>query len=253
MVSLDTKLTSGNASIRNKHPCLYKIGQPQGIAPTPHRQFHLTNSCIARYPMRLPEVLSIEEVTQILRVTGNLKHRAILTTIYLAGLRLNELADLKIADIDSKRMQIKVCQGKGKKDRVTLLSPCLLHILRQYFKAQKPKSWLFEGASGEQYSDRSVQNILKHSLAKTKNTKRATIHTLRHSFATHLLEQGIDLRYIQSLLGHTNSKTTEIYAHVTTKGVVKSPFDSLSFYIVGVYLMEIKHLVELLFVTVPLF
>ncbi len=184
-----------------------------------------------RAEKHLPDVLSIEEVAQILRATDNLKHRAILTTIYSAGLRLNELIELKITDIDSQRMQIKVCQGKGAKDRLTLLSPRLLEILRQYFKEYKPKVWLFEGAGGEKYSDRSVQKILKHSLAKTTITKRATIHTLRHSFATHLLEQGTDLRYIQSLLGHSSSKTTEIYTHVTTKGFdqIKSPLDSLDF------------------------
>jgi site-specific recombinase XerD len=126
-------------------------------------------------------------------------------------------------------MQIRVEQSKGKKDRYTLLSVKTLDTLRQYFQVYKPNTWLFEGPKGTQYSDRSIQSILKISVAKTDIKKRVTVHTLRHSFATHLLENGTDLRYIQTLLGHESSKTTEIYTHVTTKGFeqIKSPMDRL--------------------------
>ena len=166
----------------------------------------------------LPEVLSEQEVTAILNATVNLKHKAILMTIYSAGLRISEAINLKIKDIDSQRMQIRVEQSKGKKDRYTLLGNKTLEILRKYVAEYKPKVWLFEGAKGEQYAPRSIQEILKKSVAKTTIKKKISVHTLRHSFATHLLEAGTDLRYIQSLLGHANSKTTEIYTHITTKG-----------------------------------
>lgn len=177
----------------------------------------------------LPEVLSEEEVTAILKSISNLKHRAIIMTIYSGGLRISELINLKIKDIDSNRMQIRVSQSKGKKDRYTLLSTKTLITLRQYFIEYKPQVWLFEGINGDQYSARSIQNILKAALQKTGIKKRITVHSLRHSFATHLLENGTDLRYIQSLLGHESSKTTEIYTHITTKGMdqIKNPLDKL--------------------------
>lgn len=151
-------------------------------------------------------------------------------TIYSAGLRIGEAINLKIKDIDSQRMQIRVEQGKGKKDRYTLLGVKTLEILRKYVLENKPKVWLFEGANGENYSQKGIQSILKKSLEKTGIKKRVTVHTLRHSFATHLLEAGTDLRYIQSLLGHSNSKTTEIYTHITTKGFeqIKNPLDKLN-------------------------
>jgi len=178
----------------------------------------------------LPTVLSEHEITEILNAVENIKHKAILITIYSAGLRISEVISLKIKDIDSKRMQIRVEQGKGKKDRYTLLSVKTLEILRKYFVEYKPKIWLFEGQSGEQFSSRSIQNILRAAVAKTNIKKKVTPHTLRHSFATHLLENGTDLRYIQSLLGHESSKTTEVYTHITTKGFdqIKSPLDKLN-------------------------
>ncbi|MDP4277923.1 MAG: tyrosine-type recombinase/integrase [Bacteroidota bacterium] len=178
----------------------------------------------------LPTVLSEDEVCAILTSTSNLKHKTILMTIYSAGLRVSEAINLKIEDIDSKRMQIRVEQSKGKKDRYTLLSVKTLEMLRTYFNVYKPKYWLFEGPKGEQYSARSIQCILKSSVEKTSIKKHVTVHTLRHSFATHLLENGTDLRYIQTLLGHESSKTTEIYTHVTTKGFdqIKSPLDKLN-------------------------
>lgn len=182
----------------------------------------------------LPEVLSEEEVAAIIKATGNNKHRAILMTIYSAGLRISELINLKIKDIDSDRMQIRIEQGKGKKDRYTLLSPRTLEILRQYFKENRPHMYLFEGQGSTKenpvhYSATSIASILNAALRKTGIAKKVTVHTLRHSFATHLLERGTDLRYIQSLLGHESPKTTEIYTHITTKGFdqIKSPLDNL--------------------------
>ena len=178
----------------------------------------------------LPIVLSQDEVQLILTAPTNLKHRAILTTIYSAGLRVSEAIALKKNDIDSKRMQIRVTQAKGKKDRYTLLSPKTLDLLRRYVLQYKPQEYLFEGPSNQPYSDRSIQSILKSALKTSAIEKRVTVHTLRHSFATHLLEAGTDLRYIQSLLGHESSRTTEIYTHITTKGFdqIKSPLDNLN-------------------------
>jgi site-specific recombinase XerD len=177
----------------------------------------------------LPTVLSEDEVKQIINSVSNLKHKAILLTIYSAGLRLSEVINLKIGDIDSTRKAIIIKGAKGKKDRNSLLSEKLLLILREYFKQYKPKVWLFEGQYGEQYSDRSVQSIYRKACYNAKIMKKSSVHTLRHSFATHLLERGTDLRYIQELLGHSSSKTTEIYTHITHKGMenVKSPLDNI--------------------------
>lgn len=182
-----------------------------------------------RKEQTLPVVLSEKEISDIIKATKNIKHKTILMTIYSAGLRIGEALSLKVKDIDSKRMQIRVEQAKGKKDRYTVLSPKTLDILRIYFKEYKPKNWLFESPSGNQYSRRSIQVILGMAVQKAKIKKRVTVHTLRHSFATHLLENGTDLRYIQTLLGHSSSKTTEIYTHVTTRGFnnIKSPLDKL--------------------------
>jgi len=182
-----------------------------------------------RKEQTLPVVLNEEEVSKILNASENIKHKAILMTIYSAGLRIGEALSLKVKDIDSKRMQIRVEQAKGKKDRYTVLSPVTLEVLKKYFKEYKPKKWLFEGPNHTKYSDTSVQAILRTAVVKANIKKRVTVHTLRHSFATHLLENGTDLRYIQTLLGHSSSKTTEIYTHVTTKafGQIKSPLDNL--------------------------
>lgn len=181
-------------------------------------------------PHKLPSVLSTEEVQRIIGTIENLKHKCIILTIYSAGLRISELVNLKVADIDSKRMLIHVKGAKGKKDRYTLLSEKLLICLRQYFKEYKPRDYLFEGQTGEEYATRNIQILFKTACRKARITKDVTVHTLRHSFATHLLENGTDLRYIQSLLGHESSKTTEIYTHITTKGMenVKSPLDGLN-------------------------
>lgn len=178
----------------------------------------------------LPNVLSKEEVRSILHAPSNIKHRAMLSLIYSCGLRRSELINLKPVHIDSKRNLIIIKQAKGRKDRIVPLSQKILIMLREYFIAFKPKTWLFEGQFGnEQYDERSLSNVLKQALVKAGINKPATLHWLRHSYATHLLENGTDLRYIQELLGHSSSKTTEIYTHVSTKNIqnIKSPFDEL--------------------------
>ncbi|MES2379541.1 MAG: site-specific tyrosine recombinase/integron integrase [Bacteroidota bacterium] len=178
----------------------------------------------------LPNILSKEEVKQILNAHSNIKHKAMLSLIYSCGLRRSELINLRLADIDSKRGVIIIRQSKGKKDRIAPLSEKILIILREYFIAYKPKNWLFEGQNNQgQYDERSLSNVLKQALEKCKITKPVSLHWLRHSYATHLLESGTDLRYIQEILGHKSSKTTEIYTHVSTKSLqqIKSPFDDL--------------------------
>lgn len=178
----------------------------------------------------LPNVLSKEEVKMILDAHSNIKHKAMLSLIYSCGLRCGELLALKPEHIDSKRGIVIIKQGKGKKDRIAPLSAKILEMLRDYFKAYKPFLFLFEGQMpGNSYDERSLQQVLKQALAKTSITKPVTLHWLRHSYATHLLEAGTDLRYIQELLGHKSSKTTEIYTHVSTHAIqkIKSPFDDL--------------------------
>ena len=176
----------------------------------------------------LPNVLSEQEVLQILTSTDNLKHKAILSLIYSAGLRRGELINMKINDIDSKRMYVIIRQGKGRKDRYSILSEKVLELLRRYVKQYKPVEWLFEGQFGGQYGASSVQHILRDAVSRSKIRKTVTVHTLRHSFATHLLEHGVDIRYIQELLGHQSLKTTEIYTHITQRGLgkIKSPLDN---------------------------
>jgi site-specific recombinase XerD len=192
----------------------------------PTRKYYLQRP---KKEKKLPGVLSEEEVTAILRQVDNLKHKCILYLIYSAGLRLGETLNIRIQDIDSKRRMVIIRQGKGKKDRYSLLSDTLLELLRRYYKVYKPKEWLFEGQYGGQYSDKSVQTIFKRALKASGVRKQASVHTLRHSFATHLLEHGTDIRYIQELLGHVNTKTTLIYTHITKTGFdkIKSPLDNL--------------------------
>jgi len=178
----------------------------------------------------LPNVLSKEEVKSILEVHSNVKHKVMLCLIYSCGLRCGELLALKPHHIDSNRNIVLLKNAKGQKDRIVPLSPKILDMLREYYKTCKPKTWLFEGQiPGLAYNSRSLQQVLKQALTKTGIKKPVTLHWLRHSYATHLLESGTDLRYIQELLGHSSSKTTEIYTHVSTKSIqqIKSPFDDL--------------------------
>ncbi|MFH1335438.1 MAG: site-specific tyrosine recombinase/integron integrase [Candidatus Zixiibacteriota bacterium] len=184
-----------------------------------------------RKDKKLPVVLSKEEVAKILSSVDNIKHKAILMLVYSAGLRVGEVVKLKPEDIDSNRMLINIRGAKGRKDRYTMLSETALEVLRQYWREYKPGKWLFEGARKDRYiSTRTVQHILEHACVRVNIRKDISVRTLRHSFATHLLESGVDLRYIQELLGHANSKTTEIYTHVSTKslGKIRSPLDCLN-------------------------
>ncbi len=176
---------------------------------------------------RLPEVLSKQEIQRIISCTNNLKHKCILSTIYSAGLRVSELLSLKIKDLDSDRMMIRIENSKGGKDRYTLLSNSLLKDLRDYYNEYKPKNYLFEGQYGHEYTSGSVRKILKKACVKAGIRKDVRTHTLRHSFATHLLEQGTDLRSIQTLLGHSNIATTEIYTHIANNTMknIKNPLD----------------------------
>ena len=179
---------------------------------------------------KLPKVISKEEVQLLINYTSNIKHRCIVSLLYSAGLRRGELLNLKITDIDSKRMIINVVQGKGNKDRITILSKNVLEELREYFKEWKPQTYLFEGSPNKRYSGQSVSKIISKSAKKAGIRKNVTPHMLRHSFATHLLESGTDLRYIQVLLGHNSSRTTETYTQVATNHIksISSPIDFLN-------------------------
>ncbi|WP_212692802.1 site-specific tyrosine recombinase/integron integrase [Vallitalea guaymasensis] len=179
---------------------------------------------------KLPNVLSKKEVKSILASLQNNKHKTLLALIYSSGLRVGEVVKLKINDIDSQRMLIKIEQGKGNKDRYVMLSESILLQLRKYYKEYRPNKWLFEGADKDKHiTERTVQRIFKNACEKGCVMKKVSVHSLRHSFATHLLESGTDIRYIQELLGHSSSKTTEIYTHVTNKNImsIKSPLDDI--------------------------
>lgn len=179
---------------------------------------------------KLPEVLSQKDVLRILDGVSNIKHKAILFLTYSAGLRVGEVVRLRVTDIDSSRMLIHIVQGKGRKDRYTVLSQAALEVLREYVKKCKPEKWLFPGDdSSKHITERTVQKVFENTKNKAGIKKKVSMHTLRHSFATHLLEGGVDLRYIQELLGHQSSKTTEIYTHVTEKSIknIQSPLDKI--------------------------
>jgi len=182
-----------------------------------------------RADRRLPVVLSKSEIKEIIEKIVNLKHKTMIMLTYSAGLRVGELSRLQLDDIDSKRRLIRIRGSKGNKDRYTLLSDKILEQLRVYWKEYKPRLWLFEGVKSTHIHIRTVEKVFQEAVAKTNIRKKVSVHTLRHSFATHLLEAGTDLRYIQELLGHRDSKTTEIYTHVSSKslGQIKSPLDTL--------------------------
>ena len=179
--------------------------------------------------LTLPNVLSEAEVLRLINSPTNLKHKTILYTIYSAGLRRSELINLRVQDIKSDEGYIMIKGAKGKKDRNTVLSKTLLTLLREYYKKYKPSYWLFEGQDGGKYSTTSVQRIFQKAVKESGCNAWATPHTLRHSFATHLMQAGTNLRYIQSALGHERSKTTEIYTHVlrVNNKTIESPLDIL--------------------------
>jgi site-specific recombinase XerD len=178
---------------------------------------------------RLPAVLSQQEILSLFEATDNLKHRCMLMLTYSAGLRRGELLRLRMSDVDFDRGVVFVKGGKGRKDRQSILAQKLIPFLRQYLDEHRPKYWLFEGERGKQYSARSVHQILVNAKAKAGLKKEASLHTLRHSFATHLLEAGTSTRYIQELLGHESPNTTEIYTHVTRFALdkLRSPLDEM--------------------------
>ena len=183
-----------------------------------------------RKDKNLPVVLATDEVKKIIDAVDNLKHKTMLMLIYSAGLRVGEAAVMRIADIDTGRGLIHVRRAKGRKDRTTLLSRRFAEILAQYLERYQPRQWLFEGQDGTGHiTVRTIQAVFSKACEKAGITKDATVHTLRHSFATHLLEQGTDIRYIQELLGHSSPNTTMIYTHVSTvaKGKIRNPLDSL--------------------------
>lgn len=180
---------------------------------------------------KLPNVLSAREVLMILQAVRNLKHKAILYLTYSSGLRVGEVVRLRVHDIDQERQMIRIRQGKGRKDRMTLLSEQALEIVKRYYHQERPENWLFPGQTAESHlTERTVQKVFEQALIASGIKKQVTVHTLRHSFATHLLESGIDIRYIQELLGHQSTRTTEIYTHVSAKDIrrIKSPLDQLS-------------------------
>lgn len=182
-------------------------------------------------PRQLPKVMSREEVVALIRAAGNAKHRAMLGLIYSAGLRCGELLKLQAGDVQLERQQIRIRAGKGGKDRVTLLSKRAVALLKQYLEKYQPKQYLFEGQYGGAYTGSSLRKVLRMALQRANIQSAYTLHCLRHSFATHLLEDGTDLRYIQTLLGHNSSKTTEIYTHVSQTALnnIQSPLDRLDF------------------------
>lgn len=176
-----------------------------------------------------PLILSLEEINNIINSIDNLKHKCIIALTYSAGLRRSELQKLKVSDIDSKRKIITIQKGKGKKDRITMLSQNLIEMLRTYYKQYRPKQLLFEGMNGNEYSATSLSTILKQAAQKAGIKKRVYMHLLRHSFATHLIEQGTDIRFVQKILGHNTIKTTERYTHIAANRIVEinNPFDTI--------------------------
>jgi len=203
-------------AIRFLYVELYKRPMMLGNIPRPQKE------------SKLPVVLSPNEVLSILGAVDNLKQRTILMLIYSAGLRVGEVVRLKIPDIDSDRKMIHLRGAKGKKDRYTLLADSVVQELGDYYKKYRPEEFVFEGGNGRRhYSERSVQHIFHRAVRVAGIRKNVSVHSLRHSFATHLLEGGTDLRYIQELLGHDSSRTTEIYTHVSNKslGRIISPLD----------------------------
>ncbi len=194
-----------------------------------NRKLNLSALYPKRNPKPLPKYLSALEVKRLLKQCTNLKHTCILKILYGCGLRVSEVIALKIADIDSSAMRVMVRAAKGKKDRVLPLPQTLLQNLRQYYLAYRPKDYLFEGQYGGKYTAKSIQNFIKKYARGANLQKSVTPHMLRHSYATHQLENGINIRYVQELLGHNSIKTTELYTHVTkiSKNNITSPLDQL--------------------------
>ncbi|MDT0293956.1 tyrosine-type recombinase/integrase [Mesonia ostreae] len=235
---------ANSLTYRDMELFLEKVITKQGYSVSSHRQCvsalkHFSNlfevegienleNLRPRKSRLLPTVLSQEEVIRILQVTKNLKHRFILALIYSSGLRIGELLAMKVAHIDVERKQICIVSGKGRKDRTVILAESMVALFYNYVNTYLPDNYLIEGKNGGEYSPSSIRAFLKKSCKYAKILKRVTPHTLRHSYATHMLEDGVDLRYIQSLLGHSRPETTMIYTHVSKKDLlrIKSPLDT---------------------------
>ncbi len=223
---LHLKKSGRGDSTRNVVFCALRL-LFENVLPDCDIVLNFTNT---RRPKFLPEVLSKQEVQNIICAPDNIKHRVILMTAYSAGLRVSEIANLKIEHINSARMQIRVYQGKGRKDRDTLLSKTLIEQLRIYYAAYRPQVWLFcSKKTGRQMSIKSIQTIYNNAKRKAGIKRGRGIHTLRHCFATHLLESGCDLRRIQLLMGHRSLSTTMVYLHVSKVGLasITSPLDTM--------------------------
>ena len=221
----EDELAAKNYSISTHRQFVGAMKQFKTLHPSASFQVH--DSLRPRRSQYLPTVLSKEEIIDLLKATINLKHRATLAMIYSSGLRISELLNLQLSDIDIDRRQIKISQAKGRKDRYVVLAESIQPLLKNYINSYQPVLYFIEGKPGQQYSAESVRAFLKRSCKAANIKKKVSPHTLRHSYATHLLESGVDIRYIQDLLGHKSPKTTMIYTHVTRKSLmlVRSPLD----------------------------
>ncbi|TRO66769.1 site-specific tyrosine recombinase/integron integrase [Christiangramia sabulilitoris] len=222
---VETEIAGKNYSISSHRQCISAIKHYFDLS----EQEDIDTSKLQRPDKSrfLPSVLSKEEVIDLLRATRNLKHRCILALIYASGLRIGELLNLRLKDIDVDRRQILIRQAKGRKDRYVMLAESFLPLFYNYLQTYQPKVYFAEGNQETQYSSSAVRSFLKDSCRRARIRKKVTPHTLRHSYATHMLENGIDLRYIQELLGHSRPETTMIYTHVTQKDLsrIRSPLD----------------------------
>jgi site-specific recombinase XerD len=207
----------------------FYVAALKALYRTLNREWLVENICYPKRKKTLPVVLDLSEVEALFAVTENIKHKAILMIIYSSGLRISEAANLKITDIDSKRMMVRVQQGKGSKDRYTILSQTALEQLRQYWRQYRPKEWLFEGSNDTHLSITSIWQIFHDAKKRAGITKPVSPHSLRHSFATHLVEAGTSLHHVQLLLGHRSPTTTTVYLHVSRLNLaqVTSPLDKV--------------------------
>ncbi len=219
------KTNKGSASVQNQLINAIKFFYEK-LLQRPAEHYNLPR---AQKSHQLPSVFSEEEIRRIIAACENLKHRSMICLAYAAGLRVSEIVNMRLKDIDSQRMVIYIRQSKGRKDRQVMLSTKLLELLREYYKHYRPRHWLFEGRAGKQYSVRSVQQMLHSVKIKAGVTRKGSVHALRHSFATHLLEGGTDLISIKNLLGHKSLSTTMTYTHVSRKQLskIQSPLDKL--------------------------
>ncbi|WP_292245581.1 site-specific tyrosine recombinase/integron integrase [Mesonia sp.] len=225
-IFLEQVIAKGNYSISSHRQCVSAIKHFSDLFAIDPIDKDL-NMLRPKKTRNLPTVLSRNEVIRILQVTKNLKHRAVLGLIYSSGLRIGELLSLQLQEIDVDRKQIFIKSGKGKKDRTVILAESILPLIYNYLNTYTPKKYFVEGQHGGAYSPEAIRSFLKKSCKHAGIVKRVTPHTLRHSFATHMLEDGVDLRYIQTLLGHSKPETTMIYTHVTQRDLmnIQSPLD----------------------------